>query len=225
MHYSTTNSPSAPPSAHAAEHELAASTTMRSSQMSLPCAVSLALLMLVLASCGSSRRPGVDGPGANASGHYWKYDDGIDRDDHHYSGPSNDDAGEIVASGQGANPADRRAIAAVTREYFAAALAAKGNVGCKLLQPSLAAQLAAQSGKGNCAAALTTIFKREHTHIAAEDVASMTVTGVHVSGDSASITLGFARAPESEIALERRHGTGSEIGRWKVAAFSDSELP
>lgn len=186
----------------------------------------MSLTVLALSSCGGSDAPSHSNAANRVAQHpYWKYDGDTDPDDHTVDRPSSDDVGLQIAAAHGATAAEKSAIAAIGRRYFADALAGNGADGCRLLQPSLAAGLSGQSEHVGCARALTENFQREHTHFVAENPGTMTVTGVHVEGDAASVTLGFEHAPETGMALERRHGTGSEIGTWKLAALSDSELP
>jgi len=160
---------------------------------------------------------GVRGPGG-----YLKTDGDPDADDRSTK-PSNDDELEMGrAARSGASAADRAAVTAVVKRYYTAAAAGDGAAGCTMLFASLAAAIAAEAPgayKGSCAAALSRQFAREHQHLAGEQVGSMIVTGVHVSGAVGYATLGFQHAIEAEVILQR------EAGGWKLNSLFDSPLP
>jgi hypothetical protein len=127
-----------------------------------------------------------------------------------------------VAVGYGASRADKKAITAAVRSYYAAATAGDGTKGCSLLSASLATATAEESssgGSGACAESLSRQFKEQHQRLAAEDYTTMVITGVHVKGAEGLATLGFNTALESEIALLR------EGRKWKIDALFDSALP
>lgn len=199
--------------------------------------LSLPLLGACLSACGGAGKT-VTGPsstdparkfaGADTRtvppGGYLKSDSDKDADEHQ-KGPSNEDMGEMVTASHGARPADKRAIAAVVKRYYAAAVAGDGATGCSLLDPALAeataheqTPIAAGTGK-SCAASLSRLFAQQHKRLAAEEPATMVVTGVHVDGDAGLVTLGFRAAPEGELVLQR------DSGVWKVDALFESGLP
>jgi hypothetical protein len=155
---------------------------------------------------------------------YWESDGDGDADEQE-KGPSTDDRGGMVATGYGARRADRQAITAVVKSYYAAATAGDGTRGCSLLSSSLATSIAegedqsGPSGARTCAASLSPLFKEQHQRLTAEDFTTMVVTGVHVNGTAALATLGFKAMPESEIVLQREGRT------WKIDALFDSTLP
>lgn len=150
--------------------------------------------------------------------------DGDNDADEHRRDVSNDDELELVrASRSGATAAERREVTAMVKRYFAAAAAGDAPTACSMLMSSLAAAVAAQStsksGGPSCAASLALLLSRQHEHLAGEQVASMIVTGVHVSGATAYATLGFRNAIESEVVLQRQGGS------WKMNSLFDSSLP
>jgi ketosteroid isomerase-like protein len=167
--------------------------------------------------------PAATGP--RGPGGILKIDGDSDADDRSKA-TSRDDQGEMVLPARlnsGSSAADKRAIEALVKRYLAAAAAGDGATGCSLLYSGLAAATAAQPGsprpgQSACAAALSNAFAQERQHLAAEQVASMVVTGVHVNGVLGYVTLGFKRALESGIVVRRE-------GRvWKMGALADSTL-
>lgn len=138
-----------------------------------------------------------------------------------------DDQVEMVEAARrntGASPADRRAIEELVKRYFAAAAAGDGASACPLLVPSLATATGEQvanpgAGQSRCAASLSHLYAQQHSHLAALQVPTMTVTGVHVDGAVGYVTLGFRQALESEVLVQR------ESGVWKLDALLDSKLP
>lgn len=186
-----------------------------------------------LAACGgtsgdpsqtSSRSGGAHSAGAAyGPGGFLKSDGDNDPDDHS-DAVSKDDSQEFVeAVRHGASAADRKAVTAAIRSYYAASTAGDGTQGCALLDSGLAASLQDEqpghTGSGTCAASLSRLLVIQHRHLAAEEPRTMVVTGVHVAGDVALATLGFKAAPESELILQRQGGA------WKINALFDSVLP
>jgi hypothetical protein len=155
-----------------------------------------------------------------------KSDGDPDADDHS-KGLSNDDQDEMVLAARrrsGESAPDRQAVETIVKRYFAAGAAGDGATGCSLLYSSLATAVAAEPGQPRpgqspCAASLSRLFARQHQHLAAEQVGSMVVTGVHISGAVGYVTLGFKQALESEIIVRREHG------KWTMDALFDSTLP
>jgi hypothetical protein len=204
--------------------------------MNSPRASKIAALAVVLgiAGCGAgtSHAPtastvssaGADPPAhiVRGIGGFLKSDGDNDADEHR-RGVSNDDELELVrASRSGATAAERREVTTAIKHYFAAAAARDATTACAMLLSSLAAAVAAQSmlkSAPSCSAVLARQLSRQHEHLAAEQVASMIVTGVHVSGATAYATLGFRNAIESEVVLQRQGGS------WKMNSLFDSSLP
>jgi hypothetical protein len=159
-------------------------------------------------------------------GSYFKNDGDKDGDDEDRGGKSadNDDRALLAAYGNEAGQADKRAVTTVVKGYYAAAAAGDGAKACSLLATSLAMGLAegqsqsVQSGGKTCAAAVSLLFKQQHQQLAADDVATMVVTGMHVKGNLGLAVLGFKTMPEGEILVER------EDRAWKIDALFDSDM-
>jgi hypothetical protein len=161
---------------------------------------------------------------AGSVGSYFKNDGDHDTDDDRsYGKEAPDDARAVLAEyGSEAGQADERAIAALVKSYYAAAAAGDGAKACSLLTRSLAATLAESSGRSagkGCAAPLSRLFEQQHTHLLADDVATMVVTAVHIKGNAGLAVLGFRRAPEGSTIVER------EGGAWRINALLDNEMP
>jgi hypothetical protein len=163
------------------------------------------------------------GQSARPSGGYLRSDGDLDPDDQGKA--PNDDEWEMAAAGHGASGAEQRAITSIVRNYYAVATAGDGAKGCSLLDHALAqataqgAGNAATGGASTCAASLSLLFKQQHQYLAAEDAATMVVTGVHVKGSVGVVTLGFKTMPEAELLLHRD-------GRaWRINALFDHQLP
>lgn len=160
-------------------------------------------------------------------GGYLKADGDGDNDDdngHQKKGTVNDDVTLLSYYGGTAPPADRQAITAVIKRYYAAAVAEDGMTACSLLHSSVALALAkgqsqaTQAGKAACAAALAPLLKQQHKYLVAIEVPTMVVPVVHAKGDLGLAVLGFRSQPEGEILVER------EGRAWKLGALLDSEL-
>jgi ketosteroid isomerase-like protein len=180
------------------------------------------------ASAGGSATPTPSSPAP--SGGYLKVDGDQDDDDRaHASRAVNDDRELFETYGNSAGAADKRAVSALVKSYFAAAAAGDAAKDCSLLQADLVANLAArgasssqgkssgQSARAACARSMSALLAQQHRRLA-DEVPTMLVTGVHVRGDVGLAVLGFRRMPEGEIVVER------EGNAWKVDALLDSEM-
>lgn len=214
-------------------HRLAGCTRL------LPALVSLAILCTGLGACGNATVPtsrqSTDTTGAykgspstvsrtTASGAYLKNDGDKDSDDVKHRGtlPDDHDDHELLAPyGPEADRAERHAVAIVVKRYYEAAAAGDGVQACALLDKQLAEGLveAGQAARTGCATSLTRLFAEDRKQLAAEKVATMVVTGVHVKGDLGIALLGFSAAPESEILVER------EGRAWKLGALFGAVIP
>jgi predicted small lipoprotein YifL len=208
--------------------------------------LAIALLSLGVAACGSAGKatryrapsesnsadtatlPPQPATSSTSPGSYWRYDGDKDSDDFAHSGkrPDDDDDRNLLAPYPNSpSRAELQAIVAAVRGYYAAAAAGDGTQACRLLDTSLAAGLgegASQPGHGSdssCEATIDRLFKEQHQQLAIEQPATMVVTSVHVKGDLGLALLGFRKAPEGEILIERDRGT------WKLGALFDSEIP
>jgi len=151
--------------------------------------------------------------------------DGDHDTDEQRTGPKNDDQGGRMGVREGTNRAESQTIASVVKSYLATAANKDGTKGCSLLASPLATVLAEegnqpQTGSSRaCASSLSRLFKQQHAYLAAEDVSTMVVTGVHVHGSAGVVTLGFKASPESSILLQREDHT------WKINALFNNTLP
>jgi ketosteroid isomerase-like protein len=154
---------------------------------------------------------------------FLKSDNDRDPDDRGKS-ISNDDEAELVSAQRyGSTVAERAAIGQVVKTYYRAASAGDGAAGCVLLAQPLASSLppsqASHGSRQTCPQSLSRLFAAQRSHLVAEDAPTMVLTGVHVHGDVAFVTLGFRAMPEGELLLQRE-------GRdWKLNALFDSGLP
>jgi hypothetical protein len=167
--------------------------------------------------------------GAVPPGGYRRDDGDKDNDDSAHPDPrEGDDQALLAEYGNEASGADKRAVAAVIKSYYAAAAGGEGAKACSLLYSSLAAGLAVAPGQvagqtthgggKTCAAAVSALFKLQHAQLVADDVATMMVLDLHVKGNLGLAVLGFRAVPRGEILVER------EGGVWKVDALFNSEM-
>jgi hypothetical protein len=161
-------------------------------------------------------------------GSYWKDDGDKDSDDYAHSGklPDDDDDRNLLAPYPNRpSQAELKAIAATVRGYYTDAAADDGARACGLLDMSLATSLdegtsqPRQDLNGGCTAAVDHLFREQHQQLITQEPATIVVTSVHVKGDLGLALLGFRKAPEGAILIER------EGGVWKLGALFDSEIP
>jgi hypothetical protein len=163
-------------------------------------------------------------------GSYLHLDGDTDNDDtSHPSSHLDDDKPLLDQYGHHATDADKQAVTAVVKSYYAAAAAEEAAKACSLLYSSLASGLAPTPGQGagpaaqgtgkTCADGVPVLYKHQHDQLVADDVATMVVTDVRLKGNLGLAVLGFRTKPEGEILVERERGT------WKVDALFDSQIP
>jgi hypothetical protein len=127
-----------------------------------------------------------------------------------------------LSYGKEADSTERRDVTSVVKRYYAAAAADNGIQACSLLAPTLAQGLGESEGQtahgtaNNCPATVSLLFKQQHQQLAADEVATMTVIDVRVSGDVGVATVGFRAALSGRIHVKR------EDGAWKVNALLDT---
>jgi hypothetical protein len=162
------------------------------------------------------------------AGAYLKVDGDSDSDDEKHTGrrPDDDDDRDLLAPYPNTpGQAERRAITTLVKSYYIAAAAQDGTKACVLLDASLATGLGegadqpGQSKDNRCVASMSHLFKEEHQRLAADEVATMSVTSVHVKDGLGLALLGFRKMPEGEMFIEREGHT------WKIGALFDSEPP
>ncbi|MGC2374844.1 MAG: hypothetical protein WA484_13305 [Solirubrobacteraceae bacterium] len=155
------------------------------------------------------------------SGAYRKDDGDQDTDDHGNS-TITDNQSFLATYGKQAGPADTRTIAALVKSYYAAAAAGDSAKACTLLDASLYASVAEgqspSAGAGGCAATLAPILAREHAQLTADDVSTMVVTSVHVSGNVGVAAVGFRKTPENAMLVKR------EGNVWKVDVLIGGDM-
>ncbi len=154
-------------------------------------------------------------------GSYLRNDGDTDNDDPHASFPGQDHQSLLATyGGRPAPAATARAIAAVVKRYYAVSAAGEGAHACALLSTGARAGVAVQQpGSANCTSAIATLLAQQHAHLVTEEPASMTVIGAYAKGDLGLAVLGFRRAPESDVVLER------EGGVWRIASPLDNLVP
>jgi hypothetical protein len=173
------------------------------------------LLVIGMTGCGNTNDKQSSG--------YLKVDGDKEADDGTgVSKGTNDDPPFLAAYGDEANQATKRAVTAVVKAYYAAAAADQGAKACSLLDTSLASGLAEQQASGsgqNCTSALSLMFQQQQRQFVRDEVATMAVTKVRISGHQGLAVMGFKAMPESDILL------ALEGNRWKIGALFGSELP
>jgi hypothetical protein len=126
-----------------------------------------------------------------------------------------------------ASPADTRAITALVKRYYAAALAEDGARGCSMFPPSFTKGIPLDYGKlgpsylkraaGTCPAVMSLFFKHEHRQLASE-VPQLEVVRASINGTQVSVILRFGRLRERFISVLR------EGNVWRIAGLLDGEL-
>jgi hypothetical protein len=129
--------------------------------------------------------------------------------------------------GRAANASDRRAVTALVKRYYAAALAEDGTGACSMIYSTLAEAVPEDYGQvpgplymrgaKTCPAALVLMFKHFHMQLAAE-VPKLVVTRVRLIERHGFAFLGFGTLPERKIDIAR------EGHAWKIDGIIDSEL-
>jgi hypothetical protein len=157
-----------------------------------------------------------DGDGDSFKEYEDTYDNGSYRD--------SDDHSTLIL-GHAASAADRRAITAVVKRYYAAAAAGDGAEACSMLTPSLARAAPEDYGKRagpvylrgsrNCPAIMSRLFKHFH----AELTGAIEVTGVRVDSESTLALVGSSTIPAGEVAVKR------EGGAWRLTSLLAHALP
>jgi hypothetical protein len=128
-----------------------------------------------------------------------------------------------------ASTADRRAVTALVKRYYATAAAGDGAKACSMLYITLAEAVVEDYGHGSagpsylsqgttCPAVLGLLFKHLHGQLTAE-LAVLKVRRVRLDRRHGFAILSFGKLPERKISIrEQRH-------TWKINAPLDDELP
>lgn len=129
--------------------------------------------------------------------------------------------------GQAASPADRQAITALVKRYYAAAKAGDGANACALLYSTFAEAVPEDYGEQpgprylrggkTCAAVVTLLFEHLKSQLAVE-VPLLEVTRVRLKQHQGYAILSFGSLPEREIPVAREGHT------WKIRGLLDREL-
>lgn len=193
----------------------------------LPILLASALLGIAVAGCGGSSETSSTTRSSSspiATG-YLERDGDKDGDDQSPRVEAGADERTLLAQyPTKPSPAEKRAIVALVRDYYAASVAGEGARACTLVVSELASGLSAQSvqpgsDSNGCAGGMTALLEREHGRLSADDVPTMTIIGVHLKGTLGLVVLGFARMPESQIIVQR------EGHEWKLGTLVDSYMP
>jgi hypothetical protein len=141
-------------------------------------------------------------------------------------GPS-PEAKSIAQFGHVASPADRQAITALVKRYYAAAAADDGATACSLIYSPLSESVAEDYGQApapaslagtTCEMVMSKLFRQVPGQPSAV-LATTEVTGVRVKGRKGYALLRSKTMPEGDISVER------ELGTWKVGILIGSALP
>ncbi len=188
-----------------------------------------ALLGLCVTGCGGTVKRSVHEVPFLASVPYIKGDQ--DRDEAR-NGPPDFDDGRFRDYGRSASAADRRAITALLKRYYAAAATGDSPAACALTFSGLArsADLVDKApedyeptsgslplrGK-SCVEVMSALSRQHHEELTAA-AATLVVIDVRVHGARGLAILGFRTTGERVIPLAR------EGGVWKVDGLFDSEI-
>jgi hypothetical protein len=187
----------------------------------------LALLIVALLTGGLSACAGAGkgtGAGSKASGGGRANGDYRDNDDGRL--PVDNDRISLSGYGHAATGAERSAIVALVKRYYAAAVAGDGARACTLLHSNIARAIPEDYGRlgppylrggRTCAGVLVLLFKHYRRQLSSE-VPHMKLTGVRLEGEEGFALLRFGKTPERQIALLR------EGSAWKIQAMIDEAM-
>lgn len=135
----------------------------------------------------------------------------------------------VLNYGHPATAADKQAVTALLKRYYAAAASNDGAQDCTMLLSSLAAALPADFGPGatgpaylrkstTCPTIMKLLFEHNHGLLSLESP-KLEVKRVRLVGHRGLAILGFGTMPERQISVSREGHT------WKISELLDSELP
>ncbi len=133
----------------------------------------------------------------------------------------------IVEYGHEASPADKQAITALVKRYYAAAAADDGATACSLIHSPLSESVAEDYGQApgpsglsgkTCEVVMSKLF-RQLPEQSGSVLAATEVTGVRVKGRKGFALLHSTAIPEGDIPVER------ELGVWRVGTLIGGALP
>lgn len=152
-----------------------------------------------------------------------------DKDNDIGAAPDDKNNSRAFDFGHAASPSERRAITALVKRYYAAALADNGARGCALLFSTLAEAAprddsqepgtpAYMQGARTCAQVLAKLFNHAHPQLTLE-LPKLRVTRVRLEEHHGFAFLSFGTLPERSISVQR------EGHVWKLTQILDEELP
>jgi hypothetical protein len=159
-------------------------------------------------------------PGDSSNDNDADFDNDTIKNKGYYDG----DDGAIRGFGNAAIAAERRAIAALVKRYYAAAAASDGAKACPLIYSTLEEAIPEDYGQPpgpayargkTCAVVMSKLFGHAHSQLAGR----FEVTGVRVEGREARALLGSSTVPASFVVVKR------ERGAWKIGALLGEPLP
>lgn len=207
--------------------------------------VPIALLSVCIVACGgasqttgSTSRASSDGSAAAGSASatashgavqttdYAQADSDKDND----SGPEDDKSNNgVLDYGHPASAVDARAVTALVKRYYAAAIAENGAKACEMLYSIFSEAIAEDYGQNSpgpaylhagktCSQVMSLLFKHLHSQLRVE-LPKLKVARVRLNGHHGLALLSFGTMPERQISVAR------EGHAWKVESLIDSELP
>lgn len=155
----------------------------------------------------------------------------VDADhDNDVGSPSEDTNNDYVLNfGRPASAAERSAITALVKRYYATALAGDGARGCAMVSSTIAETAVEDDvrepggppymhGLTSCAQVLHALFAHYHAQLAAE-LPKLQVTRVRLEEHHGFAFLRFGALSERKISVQRERHT------WKMSQMYDEELP
>lgn len=121
------------------------------------------------------------------------------------------DDGPIRFYGHEASGAERQAISALVRRYYAAAARQDGSQACRVMHSLTAETVAEDYGQTpalrgkTCAVVMSKLFKQRHRELILDSV-TLEAIAVRVEGGTALVLLRFAKASEPDHIKLRREG-------------------
>jgi hypothetical protein len=167
--------------------------------------------------------PGDDADNDDSDTHKDRDNDSDNSSESYYDSDDN----SVFGFGQPATTAEKRAVTALVKRYYAAAAAADGTTACELLSVPLARSVAEDLGRApgppylrgdRCSIVMSKVFTLNHRQLSAYAV-KLRVRAVRVKHAGGLAILDFTTLPGRVLSLQREHRT------WKVGALVDSELP
>jgi hypothetical protein len=139
-------------------------------------------------------------------------------------GFDSDDA-PIRFFGHEASAAERQAIAALLRRYYALATRGDGRKACGLMHPLIVEHIPEEyeeqpAGYGHtCATVMSKLFQMRHARLVL-DSSTLVLTGVRAEGDRALVLVRFAGEPVPDHIAVHREGSS-----WKIWELFAEQMP